>query len=250
MTKGEVFLVEMLIYDRVSDEKKYLIHLSKDATATFSEEQLEMFSVEKPEDVRNFFEKGELLDLACMDVKKKEDIVLLRELRQKYEQTEILLVADEKVSPMEYLTPDIRAASLLIRPFQEEQCRQVVKDFFRSFYRSREHNDTKKVLIIENRDGKVTISFHQIYYIEVRERKIFVRLLNKEYSQYDSLEHMMEILPDTFVRCHRSFVFNTEHLESVKLSENAIYLEHDIMVPLSRSYKPQIKEFLNGLGEG
>lgn len=240
-------MVEMLMYDSVPEEKKYLTYLSKDATANFSEEQLELISVERPEEVKHFLKKGQLLDLACMDVKQEEDIALLRELRRRYAQTEILLVADITVSPMAYLTPDIRAASLLIRPFQEGQCRQIIKDFFRSFYRTRDESDSKKVLMIENRDGKVTIPFHQIYYIEVRERKIFVRLLNKEYSQYDSLEHMMELLPDTFLRCHRSFVFNTEHLDSVKLSENAIYLEHDIMVPLSRSYKPMIKEFLNGL---
>ena len=239
----------MLIYDRASDEKKYLIHLSKDMTAHFSEEPLEMFQMERTEEVKDFLQKGQLLDLACMDVEKREDITLLRELRQRYSNTELLLVADIKISPMEYLTPDIRATSLLLRPFQERQCRQVVKDFFRSFYQSREQTDEKKVLVIENREGKITIPFQQIYYIEVRERKIFVRLLHKEYSQYDTMEHMLELLPETFIRCHRSFAFNTEHLDSVKLSENAIYLEHNIMVPLSRSYKPQIKEFLNGLGE-
>lgn len=240
-------MVEMLIYDREPEEKRHLIFLSKDATADFSEESLELITMEKPDEVRSFLEESQILDLACMDVKKEEDIGLLRNLRQRYEQTEILLVADLKISPMEYLTPDIRAASLLLRPFQEGQSKQIIRGFFQAFYRKREQEDIQKVLVIENRNGKVAIPFHQIYYIEVRERKVFVRLLNKEYSQYDSLEHIMEFLPDTFLRCHRSFVFNTEHLESVKLSENTIFLEHNIMVPLSRSYKPEIKEFLHGL---
>lgn len=240
-------MVEMLIYNREPEEKKHLIFFSKDATADLSEEQLDFISMEKAEEVEVFLENSQGLDLACMDVKKKVDISLLRELRKRHEDTEILLVADLQVSPMEYLTPDIRAASLLIRPFQEEQCRQIVKEFFHAFYRARENSDTKKVLMIENREGKVAIPFHQIYYIEVRERKIFVRLLNKEYSQYDSLEHIMEHLPENFLRCHRSFIFNIELLETVKLSENAIYLKNDIMVPLSRSYKPEIKEYLNGL---
>lgn len=237
----------MLIYDRDVEEKKHLVFLSKDVTADLSEEKLDFISLENTKQVQDFLEKNHVLDLACMDVKKREDILLLRELRQKYSQAEILIVADVMISPMEYLTPDIRAASLLIRPFQEKQCKDTVKDFFQAFYRTRETVDNKAALVIENREGKVVIPFQQIYYIEVRERKVFVRILNKEYSQYESLEHIIEVLPDTFLRCHRSFVINTEYLDYVKLSENTIYLKNNIIVPLSRSYKQEIKEYLHGL---
>ena len=98
---------------------------------------------------------------------------------------------------------------------------------------------------MENREGATAIPYSQIYYIEVRERKIFIRLKNKEYSKYDSMEHILEQLPDQFVRCHRSYAFNMQHLERVRLSENAVYLEHGLIVPLSRSYKPAVKELLH-----
>lgn len=240
-------MVAMILYMRKETEQTRLTKLSKDATAYFSEEALDLKSVGNAKDVMSFLKKNQILDLACMDVANADDIYLLKKVRKQYGQSEIFLIADSEISPMSYLTPDIRAASLLLRPYKETQCEQVFRDFFRSFYKSRENIEEKKVFVMENQEGKTRIPFEQIYYIEVRERKVFIRLKNKEYSRYDSLEHILQSFPDTFLQCHRSFAFNTERFDSVKLSENMIYLEDGIMVPLSRSYKPAVKEFLNGL---
>ena len=240
-------MVAMILYMKKETEQTYLKKLSKDATAYFSEEVLDLKSIGNAEDVMRYLNQVQILDLACMDVTNADDIYLLKKIREQYGQSEIFLIADREISPMKYLTPDIRAASLLLRPYKEKQCQQVVQDFFRSFYRSRENLEEKKIFVMENQEGKTLIPFEQIYYIEVRERKVFIRLKNKEYSRYDSLEHILKSFPNTFLQCHRSFAFNTERFDSVKLSENTICLENDIMVPLSRSYKPAIKEFLHGL---
>ncbi len=240
-------MVAMILFIRNHAEQKRLEQVSRDATAYFSEEMIHMEMFQNPEAAAEFFNQKQILDLACVDVTKPEDIRLIRKIRECYQQSEILLVADSRISPMEYLTPEIRAASLLLRPYQEKQCREVLFRFFRSFYQSRTDTDGEDALILGNQNGKTKIPFHLIYYIEVRERKVFIRLQNQEYSRYDSLENILKKLPDSFLQCHRSFVFNTEYFDSVKLSENRIRLEHDIFVPLSRSFKSKIKEFVNGL---
>ena len=102
-------------------------------------------------------------------------------------------------------------------------------------------------MVLENREGRLSIPFSHIYYLEVREKRVFVRLKEKEYSKYDTLEHMIQELPEGFIRCHRSFVVNGQCISRVKLSENCIYLADDIQVPLSRSYKAAIKEYMDGL---
>ena len=237
----------MALYIRDSLERKRLELESRDATAYLSEEELSLTPFQNTKTVEAFLSRKELLDLACMDVGKEEDIGLLKKMRSLYQKSELFLVADSKISPMEYLTPEIKAASLLLRPYGEEECKRVLYHFFRSFYQSREKKEETDILVLENRDGKTKIPFHLIYYIEVREKKLFIRLQNKEYTRYDSLENLLKILPDTFLQCHRSFVFNTEYFVSVKLSENRICLEQDIYVPLSRSFKPKMKEFINGL---
>ncbi|MBO5303967.1 MAG: LytTR family transcriptional regulator [Lachnospiraceae bacterium] len=242
-------MVAMMLYDRNTGELVALRTVSRETFARISEENLELQCISVEKTILAEIEKCQPMDIACVKISGEKEIELLRYMRSSYEQLEILIIADKDISPMKYLTPDIRAASLLLAPYKEKDCQTVMKDFLQSFFQGREQLDEKKVLVITNREGKITIPYHQVYYIEIRERKVFIRLRDKEYSLYDSLEHMLEKLPEMFVRCHRSFVFNTQHLDAVKLSENTVYLTHGITVPLSRSYKPAIKEYIHGLCE-
>ena len=244
-------MVTMIIYGSRRREPEAFGRLAKDIFAYLSEEELELYCFSTLDTVREYLTEGSLLDLACIGVTGREEIALLRQIRGLYAQAELLLVADASISPMEYLTPAVRAASLLLYPYQEKQKEQVLRGFLRSCLQDRVQNASgeKDFLVIENREGRIVIPYHQIYYIEVRERKIFIRIKNKEYSKYDSMEHMLEQLPDIFVRCHRSFAFNMQHLDRIRLSENAVYLEHGMMVPLSRSYKSAVKEYMHGRHE-
>ena len=241
-------MVTMIIYGPRRRETEALGRLAKDLFAYFSEEELRLYCFSTLETVREFLAKGGLLDMACVGITGREELALLHQIRQRYEQAQLLLVADAAISPMEYLTPAIRAASLLLHPYAEQQKVQVLRGFLRSCLSDREHGAAmeKEFLVIENRTGRTAIPFRQIYYIEVRERKVFIRIRSQEYSKYDSMEHILRQLPDMFVRCHRSFAFNMQHLERIRLSENIVYLDHGMMVPLSRSYKAAVKEYIHG----
>lgn len=245
-------MVTMMIYGARRREAEDFGRLTKDLFAYLSEEELTLYCFSALDAVKKFLAEGALLDLACIGVTGREEIALLHQIRRLYAKAQLLLVADEAVSPMEYLTPAVRAASLLLYPYEERQKQQVLRSFLRSCLRDREqdHAVEKDFLVIENREGRTAIPFCQIYYIEVRERKIFIRIRSREYSKYDSLEHMLGQLPDLFVRCHRSFAFNRQHLDKVRLSENTVYLEDGMTVPLSRSYKSAVKEYLHGRSNG
>ena len=69
--------------------------------------------------------------------------------------------------------------------------------------------------------------------------------LSKEKMELICAERPMEFLPNTFLQCHRSFVFNREHLKNVKLSEGTVCLENGLVIPVSRGYRKEVKEFLN-----
>lgn len=239
-------MISMMIYDRNTKESQLLQNCAKESVAVLSEEKLEVSSYKTIEDVQRFLEKKDLLDVAFMEVTEKTGIDLAKQTRGTYEVAELLVIADSSVSPMEYLTPAVRAASLLLRPYESLDCQKVVKEFFHSIVKNRK-TEPEKVLIVENNQGKIPIPFSQIYYLEVREKRIFIRLKTKEYSKYGTLDNIAKELPENFMRCHRSFIINTEYIDTVKLSENSITLEDDIFVPLSRSYKNAIKEYMNGL---
>jgi DNA-binding LytR/AlgR family response regulator len=243
-------MISMMLFDQDIKEGQSLIEYSKNAVAHCSEDALTIVNCEKERQARQFLEKKELLDTAFVDVTNNLGLQISKEVRQAYELSELLVIADETVSPMEYLTPEIRASSLLLRPFDEKQGKRIVQQFFQSFYRWQNTSNEDKVFVIENRQGKVSIPYSKIYYIEVREKKVFIRLKEKEYSKYDTMENLVKELPDSFIRCHRSFVVNKNYISRIKLSENVIYLDDTIEVPLSRSYKADIKAYIKELKEG
>lgn len=58
------------------------------------------------------------------------------------------------------------------------------------------------------------------------------------------MEKLAEELPENFVKCHRSFIVNEEHITKIKLNENLLYLGRDLFVPVSRSYRGLFKRNL------
>ena len=238
-------MLSMLICDQNQEERDLLKKHSKDSVAFCSNDELEIGMTASVDEAKQYIEKQELLDVAFQEVTMPQGITMTKNLRIRYQYSELLLIADASISPMAYLTPEIRAASLLLRPFSEAQSRQVVNQFFQSLYRERTKEEMEKVMIIENRQGKIRIPYDKIYYIEVKGRKIYIRLKDEEYSKYETMEQMIKKLPKQFLRCHRSFVINKNYVTKVRLSENLIYLEDEITVPLSRRYKADMKAYMN-----
>jgi DNA-binding LytR/AlgR family response regulator len=239
--------LELLLFDKTKIERKLLVSTVKSAVAMKSEESMNLFECQDKYEVASYLATSQTPDIAFLEISASEDITLSEQVRFKHSDTDMLIVADPSISPMKYMNPKIRAVSLLLKPINKESTCNVVYDFISDYYRKKNDNSDDNVLIFENKFGKYAIPFSKIYYVEVREKRVYVRLQNKEYWQYDSLENIIKKLPSYFMRCHRSYIFNTNYLTRIKLSENIIFLENDICVPLSRSYKALVKEYFNGL---
>lgn len=240
-------MIDVLLYDRDKKEQERLQGRIRDTVALLSDDRLECVGCENEKQVESYLAKEPMLDLSLLEVAEDGDIALTQRVRAFREDADMLLLADGRISPMKYMTPNIRACSLLLKPFEDDEMKTVVKEFISSYYRKRRAPTGNNSLVIENRAGRIVVPFSQIYYVEAREKKVFFRLRDREYSKYDTLENIKTMLPQGFVQSHRSFVFNTQYLDKIKLSENSVYLEHGIMVPLARSFKASVKEYLNGL---
>lgn len=240
-------MIDVLLYDRNTEEQESVRAILSSNVAMLSDDRLRCRKCQKTDQVYEYLRKDAMLDLSMLEVVNDEDIALIKNVREYSGQADMMLMADSRVSPMKYMTPDIRACSLLLKPFSRDEMESVVKEFVSSYYRKKETVSEENSIVIENRDGRIVVPFSNIYYVEAREKKVFFRLKDREYSKYDTLENIRTLLPPEFIQSHRSFVFNSRYIDKVKLSENTIYLEHNIMVPLARSFKASIKEYLNGL---
>lgn len=240
-------MISLLVYDQDQNEMRKLIEHARDAVAHLSDDQLKVDGFSSPSDMKEYISGKDLLDMAFLDVVRKDGLAVAIKLRSSNKETEFLLLADSSVSPMQYINPSVRASSLLLRPFTKQQADEVIYGFFRAYYRSHEFSEDSDILLLETRSGRLTIPYSKIYYLEVREKRVYVRLKNIEYFKYGTLTQIMEELSDRFIRCHRSFVINEAFIREVRLQEGVVVLEDGIEIPLSRSYKKPMREKLDEL---
>ncbi len=232
-----------VLLDSDEGEKTKLYRQLEKLTAYHTDEKLEIRFFRRSDALKEQMKDMELLDFAILDVTVPGALETARLIREKFDETEILIIADISVSPMKYMHPAIRASALLLRPSAFEW-RTALQEFFERLLKKGRSEDQNRVLWIENRDGKFRIPFSQIYYLEAREKKVFIRTKAEEFAIRGSIEKLADQLPGNFLRCQRSYVVNTDLITCIRLSENRLYLRDDLWVPVSRNYKEVFKKHL------
>lgn len=211
----------------------------RECTALSTDEKLTFVGLYTIEDFEKFMQEAYQVDLICADITVVQGIERTETLRRKYPNAVIVLIADMTISPVEYMKPTILAAALLLRPLQKTMISQVIEQIFQVYM---EKDLKEEIFVVETREEKQRIPYSQIMYFEARSKKIYVCTQNYEYGFYDTMDNLEELYSERFIRCHRSFLVNRKMVEQVKLSQNYLILRGGIEIPLSRSYKSQIKE--------
>lgn len=233
-------MISMLIYDRVEKELRKLWEAARYQAAHLSDEYWNIMLAQTLKEAAGHEETTSLLNTACMDITGEGDFTCVEEMRRRYKEMFLMIIADTSISPMSYVRPGIMASSLLLRPFEEEEARRVMKEFIESYLERFETGAGS--FVVESKEGKLHIPYDKIYYFEAREKKLYIQTDREEYGFYGTIDKLGGELPQHFMRCHRSFIVNIRKIEKVVLSQNIIYLSEGRDVPLSRSYKAALKE--------
>lgn len=234
-------MISLLAYSNNVKELHTVKQNVLDLAAYLSEEKWETNCFSSLEPLKNFLLEKPLINLACYDVSEKDGREYLSAVRRDYRDVLLMIVADSTLSPMEYVKPDILAASLILRPYTQQDLKEKLKILIMEYMQRMHAPDAEDALFVETREGRTRIPYDQIFYLEAREKKIYVRLRDREIPFYDTMDELEKKLPDGFIRCHRSFIVNQSYIDKILLSQSEICLLQGISVPLSRSYKPRFK---------
>ena len=198
-------------------------------------------------DFASYIGTTDFVDFLCIDVCENIALSLTELIREKNKNAVILILADTGVSPALYMKPSIMAASLLLFPLDKAQVVSTIDEIFK-YISNAEESDRDSFFVIKSKSEHEHIPNSKIMYFESKEKKLFLNTEKREYGFYSNIETVMEQLPDYFIRCHRSFVINSRKIKKVMLSQNTVELEGGITIPLSKSYKPILKEYRNHAG--
>lgn len=133
---------------------------------------------------------------------------------------------------------DVGALNYLMKPVSFEK---LEKEFLRAI-KSLNFTSPSRYAININRKTKF-IDLSEVLFFEVNNKTITANLEN------DSIDFNMKIaaLEDelrsrNFFRCHRSYLVNISHIDSIL--KNKIILKNSVEIPVGRIYKKELKTFL------
>ena len=234
-------MTDMLVLGYSKNEVMAIKKLTYHIAAKFSDDEwsLHLFV----DDVRfdEYLKKGQMVELGCFEINHSHGTAQVEKFRENDKSASVMLIAEPDISPMEYLKPSIMATTLLLRPFTPEQLYKTLKDIIKCHSQKKVSDEENNFSFMMN-SGRKFIPYDQIYYFEARDKKIFVNTGNREYSFYDTMDNLCEILPQSFVRCHRSFMVSKAKIDRIYLSKSYLELDNGMTVPVSRTYKSEIKE--------
>lgn len=235
-------MIDVLVCDRDKQERALIAQDCKNQVAKSSEELLRLEGTAEEGALKKAAAEERQVDLLYYEFQKGQSVDELRLFRRHYSSSLVMLIADPAVSPLEYLRPGVSPDSLLLRPLTAARLETVNTEFMDNFFARSHQEEDESCFILDTREEKLFIPFSRIYYFEARDKKLFVRVKNQEYAFYDTIEALEKQLPDSFRRCHRSYIVNTSKIVRIQFAENYIELSNQTGVPVSRSYKPLFKE--------
>lgn len=233
-------MIYSINFDGQEEELNRLEHTMHDEAAFAGDDEWKWLFTSDFKKVLAAEDAFPVLDISCLDITGKGGTKRAEEVRSRYRESAIMIIADSKMSPLEYLKPSIQASSLLLRPVTEEMMKKTIHDFIHAFTDAKA-GGTGTEYVVETREGKTFLPINKIAYFEARQKKIYIRVGAREYDTYDTIDRLAEKLPDQFMRSHRSFIVNRKMIDYIRLSENSIFLRDGSVIPLSRSYRSAFK---------
>lgn len=108
--------------------------------------------------------------------------------------------------------------------------------------------DGKSVVTIKTEDGWTPVSFEKVMYLEVKNRKIYVHTEGLAGTHKNSLQEFEYLLPrESFVRCHRSFIVNVNHIKEIYPDTHSTFLlamYDGRNIPVSQTYASYFRRLL------
>lgn len=236
-------MMVMLISDAPAAERKHILSIARHQAALRTDDRWNWIECGTVDDLNIAAEENRRIDILCIDLTIEGSVDTVRVLRRDNPESYIILIADNRISPVVYMRPQIRAESLMLKPLDDVCVTGTVDEAIRE-YLNRNEPDSGKIFVAESRGEKSIVEFGRINFFESRDKKVYLCTDAEEFGFYETLEQLEDKLRGEFLRVHRSFLVNRRKIAKVVLSKNRVYLQNGEELPLSRSYKNAMKEYL------
>ncbi len=233
----------MLHFAIMDDNKKLLENMSKVLNTIFIKHDYDAVISYKTSNIDGLFSylKHHKIDVFILDITLKSymtGIEIAEKIREHNKDCYFIFIT----AYLEYglIAYKCKTFDFLSKPLQEERLEESIINLFNDI-----NNSTKKFIRLQNRN--TIIAEDDIIYIERNGTKIVFHTNSREYSIYSSFNKLQEILPENFIRCHKSFIANINNITRIEPSSNTVYF-NSCSCDIGPKYKKQFLEMINNYG--
>lgn len=146
---------------------------------------------------------------------------------------------------------EVDAIDYLTKPFDEERIRQTIKKYRRMHPENKEEKPPSghQRLALNVDESIVILDTSEIVYAGLKDGRVVVKTFDASYAVHDTLVVLEQKLPQSlFIRVHRSFLANMDHMKEVKPWFNSTYnllMKDGSTIPVSRTYAKELKKLLH-----
>ena len=194
------------------------------------------FYSDKPEEILKY-EKENIVDVLILDINLNSNITgidLAKEIRKRNKKVYLIF----STGHLEYslLAYSVKTFDYLPKPITLERLEVTLNRLLDDF----SNNSNKKFIQVNN---KTVINEEEINYIKKDGMKLIFCTGKGNYETYSSFNKIENLLPDNFVRCHKSYIANTDCIQNI--NNNTIIFNNDLSCDIGPKYKNNLMEVFN-----
>ena len=172
------------------------------------------------------------LDVLILDIDFKSEcsgLELAKKIRAKNKDMYLIF----STGHLEYalIAYKLKTFDYLPKPVTPERLEETVNRIFDDIKLEKESN------FINIGNSKILVKQSEIDYIKKDGMKIIYHTPCRTYEAYSSFSKIEESLPENFVRCHKSYIVNTQNIVNIESSNNTILFASNNSCYIGPKYK-------------
>ena len=180
------------------------------------------------------YEKGNIVDVLILDINLNTNISgidLAKSIRQRNKNVYIIF----STGHLEYslLAYSVKTFDYIAKPITLERLESTLIRLLEDLNNESQNNFLRL-------NNKTIINEKDINYIKKDGMKLIFCTCNKNYEIYSSFNKIENLLPDNFVRCHKSYIANTDSIQNI--TNNKVVFYNNLSCDIGPKYKNNLME--------
>ncbi len=234
----------MLNFIICDDNLNLLDRLGKMLETIFSKNNYDasvVFKSDNADDILNYVDSN-TVDVVMLDINLKSNksgLELAEEIRKKKRNPYIIFTTGHLEYAM--IAYKYKTFDYLPKPIVYERLEETIKRLFEDA-----NELSKSYLKIDNKN--TIIDEAEVHYIKRDGMKLVFHTSSRDYDTYSSFNKFQEKLPNTYVRCHKSYIANLNQIRDVEPVSGIITFTDGGTCDIGPKYKREFMEVFKNYG--